>query len=162
LWVRAPPNPLVLVINRRLTAMAWVYILRGSSGRHHIGSTINLERRLSEHRGGRHSHNPASRRKSGNGLRAGTRNNRTSSYPRATIKAQEEPEARHCDAPSYSSTFQLTLIEQPRKLSKLSGLVVGSSPTQPKSAIWLRKSSEPLWKPFGRRWSTIRSAISYR
>jgi predicted GIY-YIG superfamily endonuclease len=28
------------------------YILRGSTGRHYIGSTINLERRLSEHRGG--------------------------------------------------------------------------------------------------------------
>jgi predicted GIY-YIG superfamily endonuclease len=32
--------------------MAWVYILRGSTGRHHIGSTINLERRHSEHRNG--------------------------------------------------------------------------------------------------------------
>jgi putative endonuclease len=32
--------------------MAWVYILRGSTGRHYIGSTINLERRLSEHRSG--------------------------------------------------------------------------------------------------------------
>jgi putative endonuclease len=32
--------------------MAWVYILRGSTGRHYIGSTINLERRLSEHRNG--------------------------------------------------------------------------------------------------------------
>jgi putative endonuclease len=32
--------------------MAWVYILRGSSGRHYIGSTINLERRLTEHRSG--------------------------------------------------------------------------------------------------------------
>ena len=33
-------------------AMAWVYILRGSSGRHYIGSTLNLERRLTEHRSG--------------------------------------------------------------------------------------------------------------
>jgi putative endonuclease len=32
--------------------MAWVYILRGSTGRHYIGSTVNLERRLSEHRSG--------------------------------------------------------------------------------------------------------------
>jgi putative endonuclease len=32
--------------------MDWVYILRGSTGRHYIGSTINLERRLSEHRSG--------------------------------------------------------------------------------------------------------------
>jgi predicted GIY-YIG superfamily endonuclease len=28
---------------------AWVYILRGSAGRHYIGSTRNLERRLREH-----------------------------------------------------------------------------------------------------------------
>jgi len=32
--------------------MAWVYILRGKSGRHYIGSTDNLERRLIEHRRG--------------------------------------------------------------------------------------------------------------
>ena len=32
--------------------MAWVYILRGDSGRHYFGSTINLERRLKEHRHG--------------------------------------------------------------------------------------------------------------
>jgi predicted GIY-YIG superfamily endonuclease len=36
--------------------MAWVYILRGSSGRYYIGSTENLERRLAEHRrGGNHT-----------------------------------------------------------------------------------------------------------
>ncbi len=36
--------------------MVWVYILRGSSGRHYIGSTDNLERRLLEHRhGGTHT-----------------------------------------------------------------------------------------------------------
>jgi len=28
---------------------AWVYVLRGSSGRHYIGSTQNFERRLREH-----------------------------------------------------------------------------------------------------------------
>ena len=32
--------------------MAWVYILPGSTGRHYIGSTIDLQRRLSEHRTG--------------------------------------------------------------------------------------------------------------
>ena len=32
--------------------MAWVYILRGNSGRHYIGSTNDLERRLGEHRNG--------------------------------------------------------------------------------------------------------------
>jgi predicted GIY-YIG superfamily endonuclease len=32
--------------------MAWIYILRGSSGRYYIRSTENLERRLNEHRRG--------------------------------------------------------------------------------------------------------------
>jgi predicted GIY-YIG superfamily endonuclease len=36
--------------------MAWVYILRGKSGRHYIGSTDNLGRRLAEHgRGSNHT-----------------------------------------------------------------------------------------------------------
>jgi predicted GIY-YIG superfamily endonuclease len=33
--------------------MAWVYILRGSCGRHYIGSTENLEQRFAEHRRGK-------------------------------------------------------------------------------------------------------------
>ena len=32
--------------------MAWVYILRGSTGRYYIGSTEDLSRRLAEHRRG--------------------------------------------------------------------------------------------------------------
>jgi predicted GIY-YIG superfamily endonuclease len=32
--------------------MAWVYILRGSSGRHYIGSTPDLAARLAQHRRG--------------------------------------------------------------------------------------------------------------
>jgi len=32
--------------------MAWVYILRGSSGRYYIGSTEDLPRRVAEHRRG--------------------------------------------------------------------------------------------------------------
>ena len=35
-----------------LGEMAWVYMLRGESGRHDIGSTANLERRLEEHHRG--------------------------------------------------------------------------------------------------------------
>jgi len=35
--------------------MAWVYILRGSTGRHYIGSTTDLARRLEQHRQG-HTH----------------------------------------------------------------------------------------------------------
>ena len=33
-------------------SMAWVYIVRGASDRYYIGSTENLDRRLSEHRRG--------------------------------------------------------------------------------------------------------------
>ncbi len=32
--------------------MAWVYILLGSGGRHYIGSTTDLDRRLDQHRSG--------------------------------------------------------------------------------------------------------------
>jgi putative endonuclease len=32
--------------------MAWVYMLRGSSGRFYIGSTTDLDRRLEQHRQG--------------------------------------------------------------------------------------------------------------
>jgi predicted GIY-YIG superfamily endonuclease len=35
--------------------MAWVYILRGTSGRHYIGSTPDLNARLAQHRRG-HTH----------------------------------------------------------------------------------------------------------
>ena len=35
--------------------MAWVYMLRGSSGRFYIGSTTDLPRRLEQHRAG-HTH----------------------------------------------------------------------------------------------------------
>jgi len=33
--------------------MAWVYIIRGSCGRHYIGSTENLDRRFAEHQRGK-------------------------------------------------------------------------------------------------------------
>ena len=36
-------------------SMAWVYILRGSSGRHYIGSTVDLEARFAQHLRG-HTH----------------------------------------------------------------------------------------------------------
>jgi predicted GIY-YIG superfamily endonuclease len=32
-----------------LIPMAWVYILRGSSGRHYIGSCVDLESRFAQH-----------------------------------------------------------------------------------------------------------------
>jgi putative endonuclease len=30
--------------------MAWIYILQGSIGRHYIGSTVDLDQRLEQHR----------------------------------------------------------------------------------------------------------------
>ena len=35
--------------------MAWVYMLPGASGRHYVGSTTDLQRRISEHGRG-HTH----------------------------------------------------------------------------------------------------------
>ena len=36
--------------------MAWIYILQGKSGRHYIGATDDLQRRLAEHqRGSNHT-----------------------------------------------------------------------------------------------------------
>jgi putative endonuclease len=35
-----------------LVSVAWVYILRGSNGRHYIGSTVDIDRRLREHSAG--------------------------------------------------------------------------------------------------------------
>jgi putative endonuclease len=32
--------------------MAWVYILTGSTGRHYIGSTVDLQARLAQHQRG--------------------------------------------------------------------------------------------------------------
>jgi predicted GIY-YIG superfamily endonuclease len=39
--------------------MAWVYILRGPSGRHYIGSTTDLTRRIEQHQ---HGHTYSTRR----------------------------------------------------------------------------------------------------
>jgi predicted GIY-YIG superfamily endonuclease len=36
-----------------LFRMAWVYMIRGYCGRHYIGSTGNLDRRLAEHQRGK-------------------------------------------------------------------------------------------------------------
>jgi len=35
--------------------MAWVYMLRGASGRYYIGSTVDLDERMEQHRRG-HTH----------------------------------------------------------------------------------------------------------
>jgi predicted GIY-YIG superfamily endonuclease len=32
--------------------MSWIYVLKGSSGRHYIGSAVDLDARLAQHRRG--------------------------------------------------------------------------------------------------------------
>ncbi|HEY6112239.1 MAG TPA: GIY-YIG nuclease family protein [Chthoniobacterales bacterium] len=43
--------------------MAWVYILRGSTGRHYIGSTVELDARFAQHLRG---HTATTKRLGGN------------------------------------------------------------------------------------------------
>jgi predicted GIY-YIG superfamily endonuclease len=43
--------------------MAWVYILRGSTGRHYIGSTVDLDARFAQHNRG---HTATTKRLGGN------------------------------------------------------------------------------------------------
>ena len=45
------------------TYMAWVYILRGSTGRHYIGSTVELDARFAQHLRG---HTATTKRLGGN------------------------------------------------------------------------------------------------
>src|SRR6266446_6653105 len=113
--------------------MAWVYILRGSTGRHYIGSTINLERRLTEHRcGGTHT----TQRLGEHLATVATLELETIEQARALerqLKAQEESEARHCNAPGSSYTLRRNLIEQPREPSGYRG------------CLWVRAPPNPNW-----------------
>jgi putative endonuclease len=102
--------------------MAWVYILRGASGRHYIGSTENLDRRLREHkRGSNHT----------------TRRFRTvvlvasRQMPSMTEARSLEIDLKKKKNPQLA-IFALNSREQPRKLS---GLVPGSSPGRPISFL---------------------------
>jgi predicted GIY-YIG superfamily endonuclease len=45
------------------SCMAWVYILRGSTGRHYIGSTVDLDARFAQHLRG---HTATTKRLGGN------------------------------------------------------------------------------------------------
>ena len=104
--------------------MAWVYILRGSSGRHYIGSTDNLDRRIAEHRRGS---NHTTRRFGATIelLAARELSSMAEARKLETALKRQKIETSQC-----SRCSQLVdLVEQPRKLS---GLVPGSSPGRPK------------------------------
>jgi len=99
--------------------MAWVYILRGASGRHYIGSTNNLDRRLREHERGS---NHMTRRFVKIELVAAKQ------IPSMSEARSLEAELKRKKNPRLA-IFALNFQEQPRKLS---GLVPGSSPGRPK------------------------------
>src|SRR5438046_8672087 len=52
--IRRPPRS-TLFPYTTLFRSAWIYILKGSSGRHYIGSAVDLDARLAQHRRG-HTH----------------------------------------------------------------------------------------------------------
>ena len=92
--------------------MAWVYILRGSSGRHYIGSAVDLDARFRQHLRG----HAAMTKRLGDTLEIVAKKEvptlSESSRNRAFIKAKEKSKPR--DLPSSA-------VEQPRKLSGLVG-----------------------------------------
>ena len=101
-----------------ISIMPWVYIQRGSSGRHYIGSAVDLHARLAQHRRG-HTH--TTRRLGENLEVVGSKEVATLGEARKierTLKAKEESAACHS---------RVTTVEQPRKHSGL----VGSSNLPP-------------------------------
>ncbi len=104
-----------------ILSVAFVYILRGSTGRHYIGSTENLQRRIREHKnGGTHT----TRRLGSELILVASKEFASIDEARRIerkLKRKKNPQL---------AIHELSCNEQPRMLS---GLVVGSSPTQPKS-----------------------------
>jgi predicted GIY-YIG superfamily endonuclease len=100
--------------------MAWVYILQGASGRHYIGSTVDLDVRFAQHQRG---HTATTKRLGGDIRIAAKRELTTLAEARALerkLKAKKNPQL---------AIYHLNNApeEQPRKLSGL----VGSSTLPP-------------------------------
>jgi predicted GIY-YIG superfamily endonuclease len=92
--------------------MAWVYILRGSSGRHYIGSAIDLDAGFAQHVRG----HTATTKRLGDSLEIVARK-QVSGLGEARelerkIKTKEKSPARN---------LSFATVEQPRKLSGLVG-----------------------------------------
>jgi len=97
--------------------MAWVYILKGSSGRHYIGSTVDVQNRFGQHRRG-HTHTT---KRLGEALEI-VASKEFPTLPEARrigrmLKRKKNPRA----------AIYFGVLEQPRKLSGL----VGSSTLPP-------------------------------
>ena len=108
--------------------MAWVYILRGVSGRYYIGSTENLERRIAEHQRG---NNHTTHRFGGEVRLVAAKELPSAGEARKfelLLKRKKNPRI----AISILRAAEHAEKEQPRMLS---GLVPGSSPGRPASAM---------------------------
>jgi predicted GIY-YIG superfamily endonuclease len=100
---------------------AWVYILRGASGRHYIGSTENLQRRIGEHSRG---NNHTTRRFGGDVQLLASKQFASMAQARAVelaLKRKKNPQLAVLTLQSLKSGR----VAQPRMRS---GLVAGSSP----------------------------------
>ena len=104
--------------------MAWVYILRGSSGRHYIGSCVYLHSRFAQHLRG---HTATTERLGGTIEIVAKKSNNVGkrSENRARTKTKEKSAARN---------LSFAAVEQPRKLSGL----VGSSNLPPCTPLLFR------------------------
>jgi predicted GIY-YIG superfamily endonuclease len=99
---------------------AWVYILRGSSGRHYIGCTENLQRRISEHsRGNNHT-----TRRLGGDIQLVV----AKQFPSVVRARAIEFDLKRKKNPQLAILALQNKTEQPRKPS---ALVAGSSRAQP-------------------------------
>ena len=119
--------------------MAWVYMLRGSSGRYYIGSTTDLQRRMDQHRHG-HTH---STKRLGEELELAAALE-VATLEQARNEALEKPATRFVfvDGPAAHC------VEQPRKLS---GLVPGSNPGRSTTLTLKRARPTPKLREWHRK-----------
>src|SRR5438477_12771224 len=106
--------------------MAWVYIIRGSSGRYYIGSTENLERRLAEHhRGSNHT-----TRRFGGNIELVIALEMMSIAAARTLELKLKPKKTRNLRSNCCNASDQKNKSSPQRLS---GLVLGSSPSRPSS-----------------------------
>jgi putative endonuclease len=92
--------------------VAWIYILRGASGRHYIGSTVDLEARLAQHARG---HTATTKRLGGKIEVVAKKEVPTLGEAREIERFLKRKKSRRM------AIYYLRAVEQPRKLSGLVG-----------------------------------------
>jgi predicted GIY-YIG superfamily endonuclease len=114
--------------------MAWVYILKGSSGRHYIGSTVDVQDRFGQHKRG-HTYTT---KRLGEALEIVA----SKEFPTLTEARRIERMLKRKKNPRGNLLF--AVLEQPRKLSGL----VGSSTLPPGKfrALGWAESSTLSWQ----------------